>query len=272
MIMMKDNILDMFEADETLKAFAISFSRAIANNPEILSIISKEKRMLEWEELAIDLQNKTTLERFLKNINNSANKYNWSVIENTYRTWGAYGWITNHLVVPYGFWENYPTTQSEADRLAIKFLDKDKFSRLKLEILEKTNSRKICNEAITCFDNRCYTACASLLISLIDGELIRCKTSFATKNKKTGLKAGERVVENVSNDDRYGLPGLYHLELLNYESYINTLFARAEGFVKEPNCLNRNYLHHGMSKRMVLRKDCIKLLLAYHKTIYFAKM
>ena len=138
--------------------------------------------------------------------------------------------------------------------------------------MKKTNNREVYNEAITCFDNRCYTACASLLVSLIDAELIRCKTSLATKNKKTGLKAGERVVKNVARDDMYGLPGLYHLELVNYESYINTLFARADGFVKEPKSLNRNYLHHGMSKRRVLKKDCIKLLLAYHKTICFAKM
>ena len=272
MQVMKENILDEFEVDDTLKAFVVSFSRVVANNPELLSIISKEKKMPEWADLAIELQNKTTSERFLQNINDSANKYNWSVIEDTYRTWGTYGWVTNHLVVPYGFWENHPITQIDADRLVLKSLDKDKLSGLRLEILKKSNNSKICKEAIACFDNRCYTACASLLISLIDGELIRCKASLATKNKKTGLKAGERVVENVATDDMYGLPGLYHLELINYESYINTLFARADGFVKEPNCLNRNYLHHGMSNRRVLRKDCIKLLLAYHKTIYFSKI
>ena len=44
---------------------------------------------------------------------------------------------------------------------------------------------------------------------------------------------------------------------INYESYIKTLFARADGFVTEPKNLNRNYLHHGMSKRKVLRRDCI---------------
>ena len=268
---MKENILDTVEVDDTLKAFVVSFSRVIANNPEMFSIAFKEKKMPEWADLAIELQNQTTSERFLQNVNDSANKYNWSVIEDTYRTWGTYGWVTNHLVVPYGFWENHPITQIDADRLVIRSLDKDKLSRLRLELLEKNNS-KICKEAITCFDNRCYTACASLLISLIDGELIRCKTLLSTKNKKTGLKAGERVVENIAKDDMYGLPGLYHLELVNYEAYINALFARADGFVKEPKSLNRNYLHHGMSKRSVLKKDCIKLLLAYHKTIYFAKM
>ena len=261
----------MFEIDDTLRALAVSFGRAIANNPKLLSLILKENKWPELEKLSIDLQNKTTSERFLKNINDSANKHNWSVIEDTYRTWGKYGWVVNHTIVPYGLWANHPTTQIDADRLIIKSLDKDELSGIRVEILKKTNNREVYNEAITCFDNRCYTACASLLVSLIDGELIRSKTLLTTNNKKTGLKAGARVVENVSKDDIYGLPGIFHLELVNYESYVNTLFARADNFIKEPKSLNRNYLHHGMSKRRVLRKDCIKLLLAYHKTIYFVK-
>ena len=43
---------------------------------------------------------------------------------------------------------------------------------------------------------------------------------LSTKNKKTGLKAGERVVETVAKNDMYGLPGLFHLELVNLMDYI----------------------------------------------------
>ena len=268
---MKKNILDVFDLDDTLKAFVVSIGRAIARNPDLLLAISRELNDPEWGDLANGLQNQIERDHFLKNINNSADLYDWGSIEETYRTWGKYGWITDHTMVFYGFWESCPLTQVDADSLVTRALDSKKFSKLKVELSEKTDNYNVYYEAIKCFDNRCYAACASLLISLIDGELIRCRCSLTSNNKKTGLKAGERMIDSVSKDNEYSYPGLFHLELVNYEAYINTLFARADGFVKEPKSLNRNYLHHGMSKRKVLRKDCIKLLLAYRKTLYFTK-
>ena len=78
------------------------------------------------------------------------------------------------------------------------------------------------------------------------------------------------MTEFISADSFYGSPGYLHLELINYKTCTGTLFESANGFRTEPDCLNRNYLHHGMSKRKVLKKDCIKLFIAYHKTLKLA--
>lgn len=81
-------------------------------------------------------------------------------------------------------------------------------------------------------------------------------------------KASERVIAEVSKDDMYSLMGLFHLELINYEAFLNTLFERANGFKIEFKRMNRNFMQHGMCKRKVLRKDCIKLFLAYRNILF----
>jgi len=45
------------------------------------------------------------------------------------------------------------------------------------------------------------------------------------------------------------------------------LFDDAKDFRLEPKHLNRNFVNHGMAKRDVRRKDCIKLFLGLSNTI-----
>ncbi|MBR4891505.1 MAG: hypothetical protein IKU15_09525 [Clostridia bacterium] len=268
---MNDFLLDTTEIDDTFKAFVISLSRMIINKPEFLLVLAESENKAECKDLFNELQNKTTLENFSNKVQKAATSYNWDTIKNTYVTWGKFGWISDSSIVPFGFWGQLPKTQSEADSSVLRHLNKAKLSKIIDGIFDISNDPNLYHEAILCFNNKCYTACASLLLSLIDGELIRCKCRLAAENKKTGLKAGERVVNDMANDDMYGLPGYFNLELMNYKSYISTIFESAQNFKNEPRRLNRNYLQHGMSKRKVLKKDCIKLLIAYRKTINITK-
>lgn len=267
---MNKKFLETFDCDDFLKAFAVSFSRAVIESPELLLKAYESKGITDYKYLFDKLKSETDLSYATQNINNYAKEYNWDAIEKTYLKWGEYGWIANPYIVPFGFWGSCPNSQTEADKLVMHTIDKKQFSKLKTELFEQTNDSRIFTEAMICFTNKCYTACASLLISLIDGELIR-SGYLSYENKKTGARAGKRVVETISGEEMFGLPGFFHLELLNYESFINTLFEKANDFKKEPTHINRNYLHHGMSKRKMLRRDCIKLLVAYHKTISYSK-
>ena len=268
---MSNNVLNKLDTDDVLKAFYISLCRMVAEDPNLLLELDETHKSPEWKKLFDKLQDKEERRRFSEIINNDATSYNWQKIEETFCLWGEYGWITDHSIVPFRFWELRPKSQLDADRAAMRSLNNEKFSELKNELLEITSNRQFYNEAINCFNNKCYAACAVLLVALIDGELIRCKRSNTLENKKTGLIAGTRVIDGVTKNDMYGLSGFFHLELLNYKAYINTLFEKANGFKSEPNCINRNYLNHGMSRRKVLRKDCIKLMIAYRRTIFYAR-
>lgn len=269
-----NNLLDKNDIDPSLKAFAVSLSRYIAQDPEFLLELERIHKVdvdgLGWIGLYQDLQDEDVAKRFSKNLNEKAAAHDWSDVESSYRAWGEYGWIADGTIARFGFWDKCPSTQVEADKLVLSKINKKYLEETIVSIHEKRHNVAVFSEACKCFEHKCYTACASLLISLIDGELISSKANWNFENKKTGSNANKRIVTDVSKDDNYGMPGFFHLELLNYESFINTLFERANGFDNEPKRINRNYLHHGMSKRKVLRKDCIKLLLAYRRTLNFA--
>lgn len=272
--MEKQNLSEI-EIEDSLRAFAVSLSRYACKDPSILLEVAKVTKNQDqahaWEELYRDLQDPDVLSTFVTKTKKLTQSHDWSNIERTYRTWGMWGWITFDSMGKFRIWDNCPSTQIEADKQVLKNFKKCDLLECIDKIKAYTNEDKVFEEAYACFDNKYYHACASLLISLIDGKLISSRANCVLNNRKTGAIAGSRVITNISKDETYGEPGLFHLELVNYTAFIDMLFERADGFQTEPRNINRNYLHHGMSKRKVLRKDCIKLFLAYEKTLEYAR-
>lgn len=270
-----ENLQQLSEIEDSLKAFAVSLCRYASKDPSVFLYLAQVDDNPEiargWEELYQDLQDKNVLSGFSERTNKKANDYDWSEIETTYRNWGMFGWITDHSMIQFGFWDNCPASQVEADKQVLKNTKKDYLQKIISDTKKDTNNHRVYEEACSCFYNKCYHACASLLITLIDGELISSRANSVLSNRKTGAIAGQRVITNISQDEHYGEPGVFHLELLNYNAFIDMLFERANGFENEPNHINRNFIHHGMSRRKVLRKDCVKLFVAYRRTLRYSK-
>lgn len=255
-----------------LKALSVTLLRLAIEEPRVLLVLDhlakKDGRDAPWKLLYDDFEDlgfRDSIKNFLAH---DVSSFDWSVLEQSYINWGRFGWITDHQLLKIGSWDHCPDSQVEADKKILKEIDKKFLAEIQAQSIEKTRNIPVFEECCKCFENKCYTACASLLISLIDGELIRGNAN-SVSNRKTGATAGRRIISDVSTDDMYGLPGLLHLELINYEAFINMLFEHANGFEIEPKRMNRNFMHHGMSKRKVLRKDCIKLFMGYHKTLFF---
>ena len=260
------------EVPESLKALAFLTVQLAAKDPRIFLLLdyydkSKQNTSM-WQSLYEEFQEPENQEHFLNVIPSAANEHDWSGIEDSYRNWGRFGWTVGRGIHQFGFWDKCPDTQLEADKKVLKTIDKRVLSQIQIECLEKTSNIPVFEECCKCFNNKCYTACATLLISLIDGELIRNKANIAFANRKTGAMASKRMISELSKDDLYGLAGLFHLELINYDAFVDTLFERANGFEMEPKRMNRNFIQHGMSKRKILRKDCIKLFLAYRNILF----
>lgn len=260
------------EVPESLKALAFSIVQLAVKDPRIFLLLDHYDKNSQntgmWQALYEELQEPENQEHFSNVIPKAANEHDWSGIEESYRNWGSYGWTVGREIHQFGFWDKCPNSQAEADKKVLQTINKKDLSQIRIECLEKTSNIPVFDECCKCFDNKCYTACATLLISLIDGELIRSKANIAFANRKTGVIASKRVISELSKDDMYGLVGLFHLELINYEAFLNTLFERANGFEVEPKRMNRNFIQHGMSKRKILRKDCIKLFLAYRNILF----
>ena len=261
-----DNLTD------SLKAIAISFSRALASNPEFyrsLSIfLNNDALSDQLEDLCDALAEPDKCNAFKLRLEDEAQKHNWTSLEQGYDLWGKFGWIIDSSIMSYELWQSCPNSQSLADKLVLSHISKSYFTFLQDRTHYHSTKKQIYAEACSCFNNRLYTACASLLISLIDGVLIS-RQSPNKENKKTGSKAANQITSNLLKESTYNLPGIFHLELINYKSFINELFKSGNNFVKEPPFINRNYIHHGMNKRKVLKKDCIKLFIAYYKTLSY---
>lgn len=271
---MEKHTFEKIETEDTIRAFAVSLGRFAAKDPSILLEVAKvaksKDQALAWESLYHDLQDQECLTNFAIRSDELAKSYDWSNIEHAYYMWGLWGWITFDIS-KFKLWDNSPATQLEADRQVLKSFKKQDFLDCINYCKTYTHHVKVFDEAMVCFENKFYHACATLLISLIDGELISSHANSVLSNRKTGATAGSRLIKSVSKDETFGEPGLFHLELTNYNAFIDKLFERTDGFHTEPNNINRNFLHHGMSKRKVLRKDCIKLFLGYRKTLEYAQ-
>ena len=92
---MEENPLTTMGGNESLKAFAVILSRCIAKYPDALLEFQKTRPVNGdgWLELYKDFQDKSVLERFSKNIENSARNYDWSRIEDVFVKWGEFGWV-----------------------------------------------------------------------------------------------------------------------------------------------------------------------------------
>ena len=268
---MKKNPLETIKADESLKSFAVLLSRAIAKHPDILLELDKNHPIdidgEGWKELYDELQDKENLAHFQKNLEESSREYDWDAINDVFTGWGRYGWITDVHLGKFGFWDQLPQTQEEADNKVLAIIDDNYLLEVRKELEEKTSNSTMLREAYFCYDNQCYFACASLLAAFIDGVLTSSPANSNSNNRKTGEGASKKILTELKKDDLFGLPGYFNLDLVNYYSFISTFFARANGFENEPASLNRNYLHHGMTNRAISQTDCIKLLIAYKKTI-----
>jgi hypothetical protein len=248
-----------------LGAFSLSFCRLIAAKPRVLLELdgspSISKSLIELYEHLLVPGNRAS---FLNNVEIAAETTDWTDLEQSYINWGKFGWVCTHKI-GMEVWDVCPATQAEADK---KILKKYHTSELREDILETykhTPNLALFSEAAKCFEQRYYRACASLLCSLIDAALIQQQSLLKFNNIKTGVGAIERLNQVKSQRENYTRAGLFYFELLNCISFLNMLFEPANGFVQEPDGINRNYLLHGICKRKVLRKDCIKLFIAYRQ-------
>lgn len=189
---------------------------------------------------------------------------NFDAWKQSYECWGCYGWAVIDDV-PFRFYTHPPKNQIDADIKALKYFKKDNIITLWSDIESLPFSRQEIddiNEAISCFNAKNYKACSMLVCALIDGVCIKNQSSDGN------LNVGAGAIKNIKNKFKktpYGSSmGFIFFYSTNLLRCLFTYFDLANNFKNEPPRYNRNFVHHGMSKRKVLRKDCIKLFLILH--------
>lgn len=179
-------------------------------------------------------------------------------LENNYRQWGELGW-TIIPDSPLGLFAMSPTSRDYANKKAEQYCKKANMETLFEEMRKKRIKKADLEEAIFCFENRCYKACSVILFGLIDSKLIRMMPKSKNKiiYRPVGAKAARKIEENHQENQ-----ALYELlNFVNLFACLKTVFANADDFRSEPSVINRNFVDHGMTNRNVRRRDCIQLFL-----------
>lgn len=201
------------------------------------------------------------LSRSLKDLSNYQKQIDWDALQQSYELWGYYGWaVIGHT--PLHFNTRPPENQIDADKKALKYFKKSDlitfWTDLKNNPFSKQEIADV-DEAIYCFNAKSYKACSMLVCALIDGVCIKYQGGDGKLH--VGVRAVSKIKKKFKKTPYGSTKGFIFLYYRNLFKCLFTLFDQTNDFKKEPPRYNRNFVDHGMSKRKVLRKECIKLFL-----------
>ena len=188
----------------------------------------------------------------------------------SYEKWGKLGWTLPPNAAIDTF-STPPVDAKSANKIIGSYTTKTEMNELFCDLLDMKRIKKSdIKEAIECFNDKHYKACAMILFSMMDARLIRLQGS-AKKNKSrdTGKKAVEKLFNKI---DVQGMDERVFFIILNYYniwSALKIVFKFGDNFKSQYKIINRNFLDHGMLHRKVSRRDCCMLfILLYNFTQY----
>ncbi len=115
-------------------------------------------------------------------------------------------------------------------------------------------------EALCCFETGYYKSCAMLLVSMIDRQLLQYQKRKNRDNIKVGRAALDIIENNIKTKDIYN--DLIQWNSFCFLKYLFDYDQNHKNFITEPNVINRNFLMHGMTNKVISKTDCIKLFVA----------
>ena len=186
----------------------------------------------------------------------------------SYEKWGECGW-TLPLHAGISTLSTPPADKKDANGFYKSLTTKEKMEELFRTLSNMKRIKKVdVQEAIDCFEEKHYKACAMILFSMIDSRLIRLQGSNKVR-RPTGEKAAENLFNRIKpqeiNEELF-FTMLNHISIL---SALMVVFKNANNFKNQYEVINRNFLDHGMLHRNVTRRDCCQLfLLLYNFTQY----
>lgn len=191
----------------------------------------------------------------------------------SYEKWGEYGW-TQHPEMPLFYYEYYPETQKEADEYAMQICNSENVDLLfkyikRFEVLQNEVSQNDVEEAIFCYNHKCYKACILMLFTLIERELMRLQKNDEKENLLVCEKAVKYFNEKVVG--KYEMQKSF-ISTLNYKNlYISLLnyFQNGKNFTLKTNVMNKNFVSHAMETKTASKEECIKLFLVYYNLLDF---
>ena len=256
--------MDLFNAIEESKKNAEFWKEEIHKVENFNKTI--ENHINSWEEFEKSIETaKKNLDIFADTIKQLIN-FNWSKLFEYFNNipenikcladeWAKCGWIPSlPNYVEWDLIENVEQslTQSQADNIMLSKIDDEMLSLLVNEItnynVQSGLNNETFKEAVECFNNKLYSACALLLFALIDASFIMRQP----KGKRRKLARGAVAIAIDEDKTKYSIIAQ------STKLIIEKMYKDADDF-KIENGLNRNMLSHGMNKYNPDKTDCLKL-------------
>lgn len=215
-----------------------------------------------FNDIVRDIQNQ--ISDSLAKIKSSLPEFNWDDWNEGMKYWGENGWtIIPHA--PAGLFKTKIADKSERDKIALRYLRKNDMEDLFSNLQGMRLNHKDLNEAIYCYNNKCYKACAMILCSMIDGMIYKRQPVKKGSRRKGDSRFFEKIKESGLKEDLLQ-QSFFLLQMNNLIAYLTKLFENGKDFQLDTKVLNRNFLLHGMSKKNVSQKECKQLFLAVYNT------
>lgn len=194
--------------------------------------------------------------------NSTASEERRQKLIGSYKKWGEYGW-TLPPNAPIKSFYTFPGSAVIANEQMMKLCTKKDMEQLFEELRHQMIKQKDLEEAIDCYNDRRYMACALILFGLIDAKLIRKQERKKKRYRPAGSDAAEELRNRFEKESNRTILFIM-LRGLNVLYCLESIFENAHDFKKEPFIVNRNFVSHGMTLRSVRRRDCIQLFLALY--------
>lgn len=182
--------------------------------------------------------------------------------------WVKYGWVPflpDSDLVTIAEALEYPKTREEADERMASALEKCTYDVLFQNISdllnEKENNLIMFDESVFCFKKQKYTSCVLNLFSIIDACFVDGQPKVENKSKrKLSRSAVNKMFENEDEQN-------YILIMYAVIGIIKETFKDAKDFSIQEDKLYRNFVSHGMNKRVVSKMDCEKMFILLYNTL-----
>lgn len=220
------------------------------------------RSFIDFSEIISNIQNQ--IRDIILNHKVSLPTFNWEEWETAVKRWGQYGWtfIPN---APSGLFMHIVEDKNKCDKIALRYLHKKDMLNLFEELNRMNINHADLNEAIYCYNNKCYKACAMLLCALIDGIIYKCQKVNGAQRRKGNKNFFEQLRKNSIKEELL-LQQFLLLQVDNLIEYMKKLFEQGNDFQLKTSMLNRNFLLHGMNKKSICQKECKQLFLAVYNT------
>ncbi len=225
----------------------------------------------EYNELSemLDLSSAINyLETIAQSISSAYQSLNLGELVEIYETYATFGWTIPPAMTYFA--KQKATTLEDADAFMLQFCSSEDMVRIFSDLRnhEKIDKNDL-EEAINCYNQKYYKACSLLLLSMVDGILIKLqqqKTNPSKKEYRTVNKANSQLKEKSIKKSTF-----ICLQSIITTSCVIKIYESPEDFTKKYSFVNRDTFVHGMVTHFVVKTDCIKVFLLLYNILRLLK-